>query len=112
MTNKKSNNFANYLFSLDKDELIYIYLNNNVCILTEPRHIQFFDDYFIYDGKSEEGTMFFPDQKKIYPEGYTGFNQHSVPHLNIVPYLAISLIAGKFPPPDVVIKSFAKPQKD
>lgn len=55
--------------------------------------------------------MFFPDPKKIYPEGCDRLS-HLVPHLNIVPYSAISLIAGKLPPPDIVIKNFAKPQED
>lgn len=94
MSNKQANNFAGYLRSLDKDKLIYIYLNNNVCISTEPKHLQFFEDYFIYDGESAHGTMYFPDQEKIYPKGYERFNQDCVPKLNVVPYSAISLITG------------------
>lgn len=86
MMNKQTNDLPNFMRSLDKDKLIHIYLNNNVCILTEPKHLQFFDDYLIYSGKSQNGTIFYPHQENIYP--------NVVSHLNVVPYSAISLITG------------------
>jgi hypothetical protein len=92
MSNNQINDFASYLHSLEKDKLIRIYLNNNICILAQLQQIQFFDDYLIYDGQSNKGTLYFPDQKKIYPNEYPRFEQH-IDNLSIVPYSAICLIA-------------------
>lgn len=92
--NSSNNKFADYLKALEKDKLVYIYLTNNVVILTKPKDINFFGDYFICNKISPEGTIYFPDQNNIYPSGYEKFNQAKVPDINTVPYSAICLITS------------------
>jgi hypothetical protein len=41
----KPKKMMDYLNSLPKDKPIRIYLNNHICIYSEPEHITFFDDY-------------------------------------------------------------------
>ena len=91
MSNIQSNDFAKYLRSLNKDKLVQIFLNNNICILAEPSHFQFFDDHFIYDGRSSAGTMYFPDWQKLYPSHYAPLNTNIGSEI-AVPYSAICLI--------------------
>lgn len=91
MSVKKNNNFSEYLKSLSQNTILKIYLNNNICILAELSHFQFFDDYFIYDGKTQKGTMYFPDWKKIYPADYSPLST-DIGNEVAVPYSAISLV--------------------
>ena len=80
------------LLSLDKDKKIRIYLNNNICILSNLSNIQLFEDHLTYDGKS--GTIYFPDQTKIYPKNYEYF-ENKIGNMNIIPYSAICIITNE-----------------
>lgn len=82
--------FSTALLSMDQETQVTIYLANNIWIVSKLSSLKFFDDYLIYDGRS--GTMYFPDQEKIFPKHYTSLN-NQVEHLNLIPYSAICLIS-------------------